>query len=183
MAKLSYEDKVEIIRLHNECGYGCTTISKKFEVAVSTIDDLIKQYNIHGECALIKHKNRSYSVEEKLQIINRIESGESINSLANEYMMSDSIIHSWLNKYKNLGYDGLKDKPKGRKPSMKKEENQIIDIDSIDPNDKDEIIRQQQIIIEQQKKEKEYLEMENEVLKKLQTLVQQRKKQQTKKKQ
>ena len=98
-------------------------------------------------------------------------------------MMSDSIIHSWLNKYKDLGYDGLKDKPKGRKPSMRKEENQIIDIDSIDPNDKDEIIRQQQIIIEQQKKEKEYLEMENEVLKKLQTLVQQRKKQQTKKKQ
>ena len=96
--------------------------------------------------------------------------------------MSDSIIHSWLNKYKDLGYDGLKDKPKGRKPSMKKNEKKVIDIDSIDPNDKDEIIRQLKLLVEQEKEEKQYLQLEVEVLKKLDSLVQTRKRQPTEKK-
>jgi transposase len=85
-------------------------------------------------------------------------------------MIEKSCIQSWLKKYKEFGYNGLIDKPKGRPPNMKKEKKVI------DPNDKDAIIKEKdQRILE--------LEAEVEALKKLRALVLQRNEQQTKKKQ
>ena len=83
---------------------------------------------------------------------------------------TEAQIISWLNKYEKFGYNGLIDKPKGRPPTMKKE-NKVIN-----PNDKDAIIKEKdQRILE--------LEAEVEALKKLRASVLQRNKQQTKKKQ
>ena len=96
--------------------------------------------------------------------------GESKWGLGVEYQVTEAQIISWLNKFEKFGYNGLIDKPKGRPPTMKKE-NKVIN-----PNDKDAIIKEKdQRILE--------LEAEVEALKKLRALVLQRNKQQTKKKQ
>ena len=170
MAKLSYEDKKEIIRLYNEDHYGYATISKKYNVNDTTILKIVRRYLIHGESSLVKKKNRKFTPEMKLEIIKRSLNGESKMGLSVEYQINDTQINSWLKKYEKFGYNGLINKPKGRPPNMKKEKK------TIDPNDKDAIIKEKdQRILE--------LEAEVEALKKLRALVLQRNEQQTKKKQ
>ena len=170
MAKLSYEDKNEIVRLYNDEHYGYRTISKKYNVSESTIKRIIRRFKIHGKSSLVKKKNKKFTPEIKLEIIKRSLEGESKWGLGVEYQVTEAQIISWLNKFEKFGYNGLIDKPKGRPPTMKKE-NKVIN-----PNDKDAIIKEKdQRILE--------LEAEVEALKKLRALVLQRNKQQTKKKQ
>ena len=170
MAKLSYEDKKEIVRLYNDEHYGYLAIANIFNVKHITIVKIVRKYNMHGEESLIKHKNRVFSPDLKLEIITRAMNGESKKSLCVEYLIQESNIISWLKKYEENGYNGLIDKPKGRPPAMKKEKKPI------DPNDKDALLKQ---------KDQEILELKAEVeaLKKLRALVLQRNKQQTERKQ
>ena len=170
MAKLSYEDKKEIVRLYNDEHYGYIAIANIFNVKHTTIVRIVKKYNMHGEESLIKHKYRVFSPDLKLEIITRAMNGESKISLGVEYLIQESNIISWLKKYEENGYNGLIDKPKGRLPAMKKEKKPI------DPNDKDALLKQ---------KDQEILELKAEVeaLKKLRALVLQRNKQQTERKQ
>ena len=169
MAKFTYEDKKEIIRLYDEEHYGYTTIAKKYNVKETTILRIVRRYKLHGESSLIKQKNRNFPVDLKFEIISRAMNGESKTSLGIQYMIQEAQIILWLKKYEEFGYNGLIDKPKGRPPDMKKEKK------AIDPNDKDAIIKEKdQRILE--------LEAEVEALKKLRALVLQRNEQQTKKK-
>ena len=170
MAKLTYEDKKEIIRLHLEEHIGYIELARRFNVSKKVTQMLVEKYKVHGEEVLIKQGKRKFSAEKKLEIITRVINGESKNSLAIEYNIQRSNISSWLKKYEELGYDGLKEKSKGRPQSMKKKEKQI------DLNDKDAIIKSQEDRILE-------LEAELEALKKLKALVLQRNKQQTNKKQ
>ena len=170
MAKFSYENKKEIIRLYNEEHYGCKTIAKKYNVNYTTILRIVRKYLLHGEASLKKCKNRKFTAEIKLEVIHRAMNGESKKSLGIEYMIQEAQIISWLKNYEEFGYNGLIDKPKGRPPNMKKEKKVI------DPNDKDAVIKSQADRILE-------LEAEVEALKKLRALVLQRNEQQTKKKQ
>ena len=170
MVKLTYENKKEIVRLYYEEHYGSPTIAKIFNLAGSTVERIVRRYHLHGEDSLVKKPNRQYPANLKLEIITRALNGESKMSLGIEYMIQETYIISWLKKYEEFGYNGLIDKPKGRPPTMKKEKK------TIDPNDKDELLKQ---------KDQEILELKAEVeaLKKLRALVLQRNEQQTKKKQ
>ena len=170
MAKLSYEDKKEIIRLYNEKHHGYNYIANLFKVNDSTITRIVRKYNMHGEDSLIKKSNRKFSADLKLEIIKRAINGESKWSLGVEYKIGQTQIINWLKNYEENGYNGLIDKPKGRPPAMKKEKKPI------DPNDKDAVIKSQADRILE-------LEAEVEALKKLRALVLQRNKQQTEKKQ
>ena len=61
-----------------------------------------------------KDKNRTYSKDFKLQIINRILiSHESINSVALDIgLVSSGILHNWLSKFKENGYNVIEKKGK-----------------------------------------------------------------------
>ena len=170
MAKLTYEDKKEIIRLYDEEHMGYVLIATKFNVNKNTIQRIVRKYHLHGEASLIKQANRKFSAEIRFEIISRVLNGESKCSLCIEYNVTETQIISWLKKYEDFGYNGLIDKPKGRPPTMKKEKKVI------DPNDKDAVIKSQADRILE-------LEAEVEALKKLRALVLQRNEQQTKKKQ
>lgn len=170
MAKLTYEDKKEIIRLYDEEHYGAYTIAKKFNVAQITVQKIIGKYHLHGESCLIKHENKKYTPDQKLEIITRCMNGSSKFTLGIEYNITSTQITNWLKKYEEFGYNGLIDKPKGRPPTMKKDKK------IIDPNDKDAVIKSQADRILE-------LEAEVEALKKLRALVLQRNKRQTEKKQ
>ena len=177
--KLTLEDKLKIIELR-EKGYGFGTIAKQFKVKDTTIKRICHRYENHGTDGIIHPpKNRTYSPELKLEIINRVFQGESKTSLAAIYNLpGECTIISWMKKYEELGYNGLESKPKGRPKSMprkpKEETKTIKDNTPLTNEEREELIRL--------RKEKEYLEMENEVLKKLGALVKERLKQQGKKK-
>ena len=137
MAKFTYEDKKEIIKLYDEEHYGYPTIAKKYNVKETTILRIIRRYKLHGESSLIKQKNRKFPADLKFEIISRAMNGESKMSLGIEYMIQEVQILNWLKKFEEFGYNGLIDKPKGSPPTMKKEKKVI------DPNDKDAVIKSQ----------------------------------------
>lgn len=54
-------------------------------------------------------KNRQWTVDEKLRIVERYFSGTiSRSKLIQEEHISDSMLHSWVKKYMENGKDGLK---------------------------------------------------------------------------
>ena len=53
MAKLTYEDKKEIVRLYDEEYYGYLSIAKMYKVREATISDIILKYHLHGEALLL----------------------------------------------------------------------------------------------------------------------------------
>ena len=170
--KFTIEDKLKIIELREQ-GMGYSAIAKQFKVKCSLIQKIWYAYELHG-LEGIKHppKNRKYSVEFKLEVINRAYQGESKSSLSFEYNLpGECIIISWMKKYEELGYNGLEGRPRGRPKIMTKEEKKNTPLTNEEREEFDQL-----------KKKLEYLEMENEVLKKLDALVKERLKQQGKKK-
>ena len=173
--KLTLEDKIKIIELRKQ-GLGYETIAKQFKVKCSLIKTIWYAYELHG-IEGIKHpsKNRKYPAELKLKIIKRVYKGETKTRLAAEYNLpGPGTIVLWMKKYEELGYNGLEGKqgrPRGRPNIMTKEEKKNTPLTN---DEREELIRL--------RKEKEYLEMENAYLKKLDALVKERLKQQKRKK-
>ena len=103
------------------------SLAKAFDVQESNIKYLIALIEKHGYDILKNGKNRIYSKEFKLQTINRILiNNESINSVAIDIgLASNGILHNWLSKFKENGYNVV-EKKKGRKPkSMTKPKKMI----------------------------------------------------------
>ena len=183
MSKLTYEDKKEIVRLHEEYGYGNAKLGAIYNVDSTLIHRLLKLYETHGEEALKKKEYRTYPQSFKMEVVQRVLNGESCASLEFEYRIGRSSIHQWVQKFEESGYDGLVDKKKGR-PAMKKETRKLPDpsIEEIDPSDKDALIEAMTKKSKQQEEEIRYKELEIEALKKLRALAPQRNARQTGKK-
>ena len=162
MSKLKREDKIEIYeRIKN--GETVVSLAKSFNVNKIIIHYLIKLIKKHGYDVLGNGKNRFYSKEFKLQTINRIIANhESINSVAIDVgLASSGLLHNWLSKFKENGYNVI-EKKKGRKPksmTKPKKNNKIL-------SEKEKIKQLEDEIL--------YLKAENEYLKKLRALVQER---------
>ena len=162
MSKLTKENKIEIYerRLKSET---IPALAKTFNITESKIKYLIALIRKHGYNILRNGKNRAYSKDFKLQIINRVLiNHESINSVAIDIgLASAGILHNWLSKFKENGYNVV-EKKKGRKPkSMTKPKK----------NDKELSEKEK---IKKLEEENLYLKAENEYLKKLRALVQER---------
>ncbi len=170
MAKLTIEDKKEIVRLRLEEGMSYLDLSIRFGIRKHNIVMLVKKYKLHGE-KIFEKSRRTFTPEIKLEIINRVMNGESKTSLAIEYLITEAMIIDWLKRYEENGYNGLKNKPKGRPSAMRKKKEEIV---YDDPKDKELAVLKQRNL---------ELEAEVEALKKLRALVLQRNAQQLKKKQ
>lgn len=180
--KLKNEDLKEIAKLVDE-GYTYMRLAPKFGVSNSVMRRIIRRYKIHGIEGIIHGSSKTFTIEEKLAIIDRYYAGESKSSLAIEINVRDSLIHQWITKYEKLGYNGLIDN-RGR-PGVSKmgrpRKNQTKDLSStteamapVTDAEREELNRL--------RKENYRLQMENECLKKLQALVQERQNRQTRKK-
>lgn len=171
MPRLTKEDKKKIINLY-KAGFGTRVISKRMKIQHERAREILRQYDLFGDLALnVSRKNREHTTEYKIELINRVNSGESIASVAIENMISSGQLCNWVKKYNELGYNGLS-KPKGRPKIMKQETTKT---NQTTEDEKDKLIREL-------KERNEQLEMENDLLKKLRALVQQRTQQQNKKK-
>ena len=179
--KLSEEDKREIIRLNRKEGIPKKNLARMYNIGYARIKDIFSRFNLHGEEALVKGKNRKYSPEFKMKIVKQYLEGESINSLAIANNIQWSMIYNWIKRYEKDGYNGLINKKKGRQPKMKEDKdkisktvNQAADEGKGDSADKAKIK-----LLEKKNRE---LEAEVAYLKKLNALVQERKKRESKKK-
>ncbi len=68
--KLRNENIKEIARLVDE-GYSINNLSQMFNVAKSTIKDIVAKYKKHGMKAIMHGESRTFTIEEKIIIINR----------------------------------------------------------------------------------------------------------------
>ena len=153
MEKLTRENKIEIYERRKN-GETISSLAKAFNIRESNIKYLITLIEKYGNNILRKDKNRVYSKDFKLQIINRILiSHESVNSVAIDVgLASSSILHNWLLKFKENGYNVV-EKKKGR------------NLKSMTKTKKNYKILSEKDIIKQLEKENLYLKSENEYLK------------------
>ena len=178
--RLKDKDLKEIARLVDE-GLGPGYIANKYSYNIVNMKRLIRRYKKHGLKGILHSKPKSFTIEEKLAIINRYYAGESQRSLAIEINVGSSVVYQWISKYEKFGYNGLIDnrgKPgvsKMGRPRKNKNINSTNEaMAPITDAEREELNKL--------RKENYQLKMENECLKKIQALVQQRQNRQTKKK-
>jgi len=181
--KLKDEDIVEIARLVDE-GYSYIKIALMFNIAKTRIYELTKRYKDHGLETILHSKQRFFTVEEKINVINRYYAGESKTSLAIEINVSRSVVIQWISKYEKLGYNGLIDNrgrpgetKMGRPRKNPKIEQPTSTNEAMAPLTDEE--RQE---LNELRKKTYQQQMEIDCLKKIQALVQKRQNRQTKKK-
>ena len=122
-------------------------------------------YDELGDVGL-EHDKPKLSIQIMIELIERVESGESYTQVAYSAGRLPDLLIKWHKIYLQDGIDGLKSLKRGRKPmTVKKPKN-------------DETKSE----LEKLKEENEDLRAENEYLKKLNALVQKRKGQEPKKK-
>ena len=76
-----------------------------------------RSVEIHG-FKVLKHKKRNmvWTTEERFELVNRVLSGESFTSVAISAGICPGGLNTWIHKYKEMGYIGLIDRRKNRKP-------------------------------------------------------------------
>lgn len=162
MSKLTIEDKIEIYKRRVE-GETFPSLSKIFNIKESNVKYLIALIKKHGFDILRNGKSRRYSKEFKLEMINRVLiNHEAIHSVAIDIGLSScGILHNWLSKFKENGYNVVEKKKGRKKKSMTKPKKENIPL-----SDKEKLKKLEE--------ENLYLKAENEYLKKLRALVQER---------
>ena len=158
--KYSKEFKLEMIRRRKNHEF----ISAKNGYSLKRWHHLIREweriYDNLGEAGL-EHNKPQLSLDDKIAVIKRVNSGESITEVALSYGRKTDLLSKWIKIYRQYGIDGLKSLKRGRKKKMKKP--------SKDKNKSE---------LEQLREENEYLRAENEYLKKLRALIQEEEKDQ-----
>lgn len=164
--RFTKEFKLECVRKykageHIDDPGGC-----KRHTFMNAVHGWVKTYDALGEIGL-EHKKPKRDWKAKLEMIRRVEEGESLTSVANSNGIHHDLLSKWLKIYREAGLDGLKSSGKqGRPPKMQSKPKPPDG-----PKTVDELER-----------ENEELRAENEYLKKLSALVQGRKGRRPKKK-
>lgn len=130
-SKLSFEERLQIVKEYLEEGISLTLLSKKYIYARSKIQLMISRYRIHGEAGLkeVGSRNRSYTKEFKVKVVKEYLEGASITSLTIEYLISHSLVKRWIKEYNEGNIKAYL--PKGeiysmRSPKLSKETKQNI---------------------------------------------------------
>lgn len=168
MSKLSYEDKINLYN-DSKLGLSRNTLSKKYNISAHGVQYLCCLIDIHGTNILKTTKNKYYHKYIKQDAIDRVLiNKEAIWAVSLDIgLPSDGMLHSWIKKYKEMGYN-IVERKRGRPtmPKVTKEKKNET---------KDEKIKRLE-------EENLYLKAELEYSKKLRAVVQARKNQQQKKK-
>lgn len=156
--RYSYEYKRKCVELYREGKWADTPNGVNEDSFHQTVRDWVKLEDKHGPEAL-KHKsvNKNWTPEEKLKLVCQVTAGKSIRQVAIEAGVNNGLLYAWVRKYKEMGYNGLVNKKKGRpgkKPAMKKK----ISPKPLTESEREELIRLKERVA--------YLEAENAVIKK-----------------
>ena len=122
------------------------------------IRDWLRIIESCGEDAL-RHKNfnKVWTAEERYELVAKVMAGDSCTNVALNSGIAPGQLYNWIQKYKNLGYNGLVMQKKGR-PSKGVKMEQKPNPTPLTESEREELIRL--------RVETEYLKAENEVIKK-----------------
>lgn len=160
--KYDYTFKLECVKLVINEHYSCESVGNKKGVSKSNVEKWVRFYNHYGENALVPRKNRSYSSDFKFKVLQYIQKESlSLRDCCVKFDIPDAaIILKWKRDFINFGFEGLKQKPRGRPKKMSDFKRKKRKSDK--PLTKEEKLLQ----------EIEFLRCENDLLKKFQALIQ-----------
>ena len=168
--KYTKEFKLECIKKYKNGEFINDPPGVKHHQFHNTVLRWVHIYDILGEVGL-NHDKPKLSAETIVELIERVESGESYNQVAYNVGKQAATLIKWHKIYRQDGIDGLKSLKRGR--PMK-------EIKSKKEDTKKNLTQEERI--KELEETNEYLRAENEYLKKLNALVQKRKAQEPKKK-
>ncbi len=164
--KYSWEFKLECVNKYKNCEYinipGSPgfhhTFMKHVREWVATYDEL----GVDG----LKHSptNKNWTAEKRFELVAKVLAGNSIQSVSKNAHINNGQLYQWVRRYNEKGIDGLQCK-KGRptKQFVMKKKTKKTKL-SVSEQEELKLLRERN----------EYLEMENEYLKKLDALVSKR---------
>ena len=103
-------------------------------------------------------RQRNWTVEEKLTFVLQILNGKTLREVSFSEGISDGLLSSWVHKYLTYGYNGLKNKKRGRPLSKEPIMNKKAVPDNLSESEREELVRLRE--------RNAYLEAENAVIKK-----------------
>ena len=159
--KYSYEFKKKCVDMYREGRWAETPDGvkdpKNFQLMIRR---WVRIEDENGPEAL-KHQGRDkkWTPEEKLNLVTKVLSGESIQSVAITAGIDSGMLYRWVRRYRESGYNGLVNQKRGRRsknPDMKKRNENGTK--KLNESEYEELIRL--------RAENEYIKTEIEVLKK-----------------
>lgn len=157
--RYSYEFKREAIELYREGKWPETPEGIKSPKSFHVMIRRWARMEEDNDTDVLRHKgqNKKWTPEEKLELIQQVLAGRPNQSVAIEAGISSGMLYQWVSKYKKYGYNGLVNRPKGRKPKepiMKKK----VDPAPLTESEREELLRL--------RAENKYIKAEIEVIKK-----------------
>jgi len=139
-----------------EAGMSIVEAAKQYQIGEGALKISVRQYRAHGEEGFHTHAY-NWTAERKYQVLKYKQKNHlSAKETGIKFRVSNSAIRQWEKRYQEKGIMGLEDKKKGRRPKAPKSQS---------PKTREELLERIQ-----------YLEAENEYLKKLNALVAEREK-------
>lgn len=163
--KYTIKQRLEIAKEHVDNGIPLHELEKKYDYHASHIKYSCELYRRYGDKAFENRgESRTYTRELKLKVINEIlTTGKSCRQASLDLMLTDhKIVEDWVRKYKNEGESAIKD--------THSRSHYLLYEERLDTEANKKLLERL-----------EYLEAENEYLKKSYALIQKRKQQQKKK--
>ena len=156
--KYSYEYKRKCVEMYREGKWPETPDG----IQERNFHEMIRRWSrMEESCGpeALRHKNQNkiWTAEEKYELVAQVMAGASARETAISAGISNGLLYQWVQRYKIEGYEGLAAKRKGRPPKeapMKKKAAPA----ELTPSEREELIRLRARV--------EYLEAENEVIKK-----------------
>ena len=160
--RYSFEFKMKCVEMYRKGQWPKTPKGVSKEAFKSKIRTWSRQEKINGPDILNITRKRIWTPEEKLKAINKVRSGNTANSVADEMGINMTLLSNWINQYKLYGYDGLTPKKKGRPPKEPTTVKKKKQPEPLNESEREELIRLRE--------ETEYLKTELAVIKKLRAL-------------
>lgn len=107
-------------------GVGHRALAAKLGIPQATARQWARAYDVGGADAVLNAgaRHHTYAYEVKLAVVkDRLENGLTVCETMIKYgIPSESSVKAWCRQYRESGESALVDKPRGRKPRVKKEE-------------------------------------------------------------
>ena len=165
--KYSWEFKLECVSKYKNREHIATPGKRKNQRTsfMRHVREWVQNYDDLGINGL-KHSsaNKVWTPAKRFELVAKVLAGNSINSVARNAHINDGQLYQWVRKYNERGIDGLQCKqgrPSGQFVMKKKTKKTKL---SVSEKEELKLLRERN----------EYLEMENEYLKKLDALVSKR---------
>ena len=158
--RYSYEFKRKCVELYREGKWPDTPegiTSRRFH---EKITEWVRIEDACGPEAL-KHQERqkNWTPESRYELVAQVIAGKSITSVALEAGISSGLLYQWVRKYKVMGYNGLVNMKKGRRPKDSK-------MKKINHNNPRKLKESEYEELIRLRAENEYIKAENAVIKK-----------------